>query len=87
MGCGPGGVVISWCVCAGVVEDVLLVPVNISYDRLLEKSFVKDELMVWQCVCVCVCVCCVCVCCVCVCVVSGRVCDGVCREERRDQRQ
>ena len=32
--------------CAGVVEDVLLVPVNISYDKILERSFVKDELMV-----------------------------------------
>jgi glycerol-3-phosphate O-acyltransferase 1/2 len=29
----------------GVVEDVLLVPVNISYDKILERSFVKDELM------------------------------------------
>lgn len=37
----------------GVVEDVLIVPVNISYTRILERRFVKDELMVssacqWQ---------------------------------------
>ena len=47
---------------AGVVEDVLLVPINISYDRIVEQSLVKDELMVGHCsacmrVCVCVCVC------------------------------
>jgi glycerol-3-phosphate O-acyltransferase 1/2 len=29
----------------GVVEDVLVVPVNISYDRIVERNFVKDELM------------------------------------------
>ena len=43
---------------AGVVEDVLLVPINISYDRIVEQSLVKDELMVGHCsVCVCACVC------------------------------
>lgn len=31
---------------AGVVEDVLVVPVNISYDKITERHFVKDELMV-----------------------------------------
>lgn len=30
----------------GIVEDILVVPVNISYDKLLEKSFVPHELMV-----------------------------------------
>lgn len=30
----------------GLVEDVLIVPINICYDRLVEKNFVKDELMV-----------------------------------------
>jgi glycerol-3-phosphate O-acyltransferase 1/2 len=29
----------------GLVEDVLVVPVNISYDRLVETTFVKNELM------------------------------------------
>ena len=29
-----------------MVEDVLIVPVNISYTRILERRFVKDELMV-----------------------------------------
>ena len=28
------------------MEDVLVVPVNISYDRLVETTFVKNELMV-----------------------------------------
>ena len=31
---------------AGLVEDVLVVPVNISYDRIVERKFVKNELMV-----------------------------------------
>ena len=31
---------------AGLVDDVLLVPVSISYDRILERNFVKEELMV-----------------------------------------
>ena len=31
---------------AGLVEDVLLVPVNICYDRIVERNFVKNELMV-----------------------------------------
>ena len=30
----------------GLVEDVLVVPLNISYDRLVETTFVKNELMV-----------------------------------------
>ena len=34
------------CSGTGVVEDILVVPVNISYDKLLEKSFVTHELMV-----------------------------------------
>ncbi|XP_064382450.1 glycerol-3-phosphate acyltransferase 1, mitochondrial-like [Halichondria panicea] len=29
----------------GIVEDILVVPVNISYDNLLEKNFVRHELM------------------------------------------
>jgi len=37
------------CVClfgAGVVEDVLVVPVGISYDKLIERKFIRHELMV-----------------------------------------
>lgn len=30
----------------GLVDDVLIVPVSISYDRILERTFVKEELMV-----------------------------------------
>ncbi len=30
----------------GIVEDILVVPVNISYDKILEKNFVRHELMV-----------------------------------------
>ncbi len=30
----------------GIVEDILVVPVNISYDKLIEKNFVRHELMV-----------------------------------------
>ncbi len=31
---------------SGVVEDILLVPVGISYDMLIERNFVRHELMV-----------------------------------------
>ena len=31
---------------SGLVEDVLIVPVNIAYDRIVERDFVKAELMV-----------------------------------------
>lgn len=34
--------------CAGVVEDILLVPVGISYDTIIERDFVRHELMVSQ---------------------------------------
>ena len=39
---------VSVCECSdtGVVEDILVVPVNISYDKLLEKTFINHELMV-----------------------------------------
>lgn len=30
----------------GVVGDILVVPVGISYDRLIERKFVRHELMV-----------------------------------------
>lgn len=33
------------CVKEGVVDDILLVPVSISYDKLLERKFVRHELM------------------------------------------
>ena len=41
-GGGGGGTGLT----AGLVEDVLVVPVNISYDRIVERKFVKNELMV-----------------------------------------
>ena len=31
---------------AGVVEDIIIVPVAIAYDKLLERRFVRHELMV-----------------------------------------
>jgi len=30
----------------GVIDDIIIVPVNISYDIILEKNFVRHELMV-----------------------------------------
>lgn len=44
---------------SGAVEDILLVPVGISYDVLIERNFVRHELMV-SCICrgnVCKCKC------------------------------
>ena len=38
---------ISLCfVSIGVTEDILIVPVSVSYDKLLESGFVQHELMV-----------------------------------------
>ena len=31
---------------SGLVEDILIIPVNIAYDRIVERDFVKAELMV-----------------------------------------
>ena len=34
------------CVCVGVIDDVMVVPVGISYDKLIERKFIRHELMV-----------------------------------------
>ena len=33
----------------GIVEDIIIVPVGIAYDKLLERRFVRHELMVCLC--------------------------------------